>query len=354
MAAHARGIQAARPVPLPTQRVPDGFQAPEALLNPVAAGIQGGLRLCYRRVGQQHPGLLLTHGVQHTPTGPPGAVQGLVPERPAGAHPQITRSRDQRARWHAWGLARGLKGDVGLVAQAGMPTQRVPEGYNLRPQVAAAQPLVTEHMYRHRGRHGRGQQPQQAAEVVNPGPLCLRTHDVPGDPGTLWVGVLAIDHTDHQGHQVILLGGRIHGQHQRRLLQLPPARGHPPAAHPLQQRGEAALYLQLLIRTLGINAVGIVIQQLPLQAAQRVRVAGTPEAVRQRQRHRILTAVQAQPRALHPQGQHRPQAARQMRQMRCQQVADIEYNAAGRRMATLGCFGVGKVTLSLPARHASA
>ena len=48
VAAHARGIQAARPVPLPA----DGFQAPEALLNPVAAGIQGGLRLGHWRVGQ--------------------------------------------------------------------------------------------------------------------------------------------------------------------------------------------------------------------------------------------------------------------------------------------------------------
>ena len=41
VAAHARGIQAARLVPLPA----DGLQTAEALLNPVAAGIQGGLRL---------------------------------------------------------------------------------------------------------------------------------------------------------------------------------------------------------------------------------------------------------------------------------------------------------------------
>ena len=86
-------------------------------------------------------------------------------------------------------------------------------------------------MHRHRGRHGRGQPPQQAAEVVNPGHLFLRTHDVPGHRK----GVLAIDHTDHQGHQVILFAGalwaRIHGQHQRLLRHFSPARGHPPAAH---------------------------------------------------------------------------------------------------------------------------
>ena len=70
VAAHARGIQAARLVPLPA----DGFQAPEALLNPIAAGIQGGLRLCHRRVGQQHPGLRLTVGVQHNQS----TVQRLV------------------------------------------------------------------------------------------------------------------------------------------------------------------------------------------------------------------------------------------------------------------------------------
>ncbi len=69
--------------------------------------------------------------------------------------------------------------------------------------------------------------------------------------------------------------------------------------------------------------IRIVIPQLPLPAAQRVRVAGTPEAGRPRQGHRILAAVPAQPRALHPQGQHRPQTARRMRQLCCQQVADI-------------------------------
>ena len=37
------------------------------------------------------------------------------------AYPRAARSRDQRARRHAWGLALEPKGDVGLVAQAGMP-----------------------------------------------------------------------------------------------------------------------------------------------------------------------------------------------------------------------------------------
>ena len=37
------------------------------------------------------------------------------------SNPQAARSRDQRAHRHAWGLALGLKGDVGRVAQAGMP-----------------------------------------------------------------------------------------------------------------------------------------------------------------------------------------------------------------------------------------
>ena len=46
VAAHTRGIPAARLVPLPAY----GLQAPEALLNPVAAGIQGGLRFCHRGV----------------------------------------------------------------------------------------------------------------------------------------------------------------------------------------------------------------------------------------------------------------------------------------------------------------
>ena len=94
---------------------------------------------------------------------------------------------------------------------------------------------------------------------------------------------------------------------------------------------------QSLAGTPGINAVGIVIQQLPLPAAQRVRVAGTPEALRQRQGHRILTAVQAQQRALHPQGLHRPQAAWQMRQLHRSTGGGCHTMAAGRRMATLRC-----------------
>ena len=46
VAAHTRSkgprVQAAGLVPLPAY----GLQAPEALLNPVSAGLQGGLRVC--------------------------------------------------------------------------------------------------------------------------------------------------------------------------------------------------------------------------------------------------------------------------------------------------------------------
>ena len=100
-------------------------------------------------------------------------------------------------------------------------------------------------------------------------------------------------------------------------------------------------------------AIGIVIQQLPLQAAPRVRVAGTPEAMCQRQGDRILAAVQPQPRALHSQGQHRPQAARQMRELLLQQVADIIQCSRSTQGHTRGLV-CRKVTLSLPAGHASA
>ena len=61
--------------------------------------------------------------------------------------------------------------------------------------------------------------------------------------------------------------------------------------------------------------IRIVIQQLPLPAPQRVRVAGTPEPLCQRQGHRNLAAVQAQPRALPPQDQ--PQVLFQNRSAFC-------------------------------------
>ena len=105
----------------------------------------------------------------------------------------------------------------------------------------------------------------QAAEVIKPGLPCLDPYNVP----SYRVGVLVIVHTDRQRHQAILLAGAlwtgIRGQHQRLQRHFFPARGHPLAEHPLQQRGEEALYLQLLNRNPGINAVGIVIQQLRLQ-----------------------------------------------------------------------------------------
>ena len=114
MAAHARGVQAAGLVPL----LADGFQDMEALLNPVAPGIQGGLRLRHRRVGQQHPRLRLSVGLQHHQS----AVRRRVTENQPSAHLQAARSRDQRAHGNApLGLALRPKGVVGLVAQAGMP-----------------------------------------------------------------------------------------------------------------------------------------------------------------------------------------------------------------------------------------
>ena len=89
MAAHTRGVPAAGLVPLPAYR----FEAPEALFDPIAAGIQGGLRLRHRGVGQQHLGLRLTVGLQHNQ----GTGQRLVAEGAPGAPPQAARSRDQRA-----------------------------------------------------------------------------------------------------------------------------------------------------------------------------------------------------------------------------------------------------------------
>ena len=93
MAACRGGVQAARLVPIPA----DGLQAPEALLHPIAAGIPGGLRMRHRRVGQQHPGLRLAVGVQHTPTGSPGGLQRRVTGSPPG--PVISESTDRRWVW---------------------------------------------------------------------------------------------------------------------------------------------------------------------------------------------------------------------------------------------------------------
>ncbi len=143
MSAHADRVPAARLVPLPA----DGIYAPKALFNPVAAGIQGGLRLRYGRVSQQYPGLRLTVGLKHDK----GAVQGLIMESPPGP-PQVAQSHDQCGHRYALALALRAKSNVARVTQAGMPAQ----GHNLCPQVTTAQPLVTDPMCRHRGRPGPG------------------------------------------------------------------------------------------------------------------------------------------------------------------------------------------------------
>ena len=100
---------------------------------------------------------------------------------------------------------------MGRVAQARMPARRAPQCHNLGPQAATAQPLVTEHVYRQCGRNGRGQQSQQATEVVNPGGL--RLHDMLGDGE----GVLPIDHTDDQRPQLVLLAGALGARILRQL-----------------------------------------------------------------------------------------------------------------------------------------
>ena len=94
-----------------------------------------------------------------------------------------------------------------LAAHAGMPAQRAPQSHNLRPQ-------VTEHL-------------QPWWTPLEPA-FFMRTHYVPGDSGTLWMGLLAIDHTDHPRHQVILIG-RLPGRGSRTSTNGSLSSSRPPA-----------------------------------------------------------------------------------------------------------------------------
>ena len=136
---HAHGVPPARALPLPATLL----AAPEALLDPVAAGVQGRVGVRRQGVGQQKPGLPLALGVQHHQR----AGQGVAPESRARAQPE-------RARTTAQGPVRDpvaagwSEGDVQRVAQDGMPAQFP----NPRPQLAAAQPLAAQDVHRCPGR----------------------------------------------------------------------------------------------------------------------------------------------------------------------------------------------------------
>ena len=103
-------------------------------LGGIAAGDGGGVDprrppptwACCPVMHSLHPGFCCH--IQHiyamiTELWPPviQALHSNISTLVSGAHPQVARSRDQRAHRHAWGLALRLKGDVGRVTQAGMP-----------------------------------------------------------------------------------------------------------------------------------------------------------------------------------------------------------------------------------------
>ena len=69
---HAHGVRATRAAPLPAAPL----EAAEALLDPVAAGVEGGPGVRRRGVGQQDPGVLAIPGVQHNQR----AGQGVLAE----------------------------------------------------------------------------------------------------------------------------------------------------------------------------------------------------------------------------------------------------------------------------------
>ena len=77
-----------------------------------------------------------------------------------------------------------------------------------------------------RNQHGRCQHAHPAAEVITrtPSEVPPRMYLATG-----MAGVLALDHTVHQGRQIILHGGGFRDQYQRLSL-FPKFRGHPPTA----------------------------------------------------------------------------------------------------------------------------
>ena len=159
LAAHTRGVQTAGLVPLPA----DGLQAP--VLNPIAAGIQGGAPSAPPGCRSAAP-RAASDRRRATPRCRPEAGRGRLARCP----PTVSPGPAISCAPVTLGLAPRLKCDS---AGRGQPS------HNLRPQVPTAQPLAEAP---HRSRHGGSQLAQQAAEMVNPGPLGLCTHDVPG-PG---------------------------------------------------------------------------------------------------------------------------------------------------------------------------
>ena len=118
-----------------------------------------------------------------------GAGQGLLPEG-RGPHPQRARTAAQGPGRHPLAAGRP-EGDVGRIAQDGMPAQV----HNLLPQVPAAQPPVAQDVHPRSLRDRRRQLPQPATEMCAPGLPDLGAHHVPGHRERM----LAVGHAHHQG-----------------------------------------------------------------------------------------------------------------------------------------------------------
>ena len=190
--------------------------------------------------------MLMPRPVEHHQRARQGAVAGRG--HPA-AHPQRAFAPTPGRGRAGLALFLGPEGQVGVATQAGMPVQ----GPDPAPEPGAVQPPVAQHMDFPARRHRRGQEVQQTAQEVHPRERGLCGHQAPGHRQ----GRLVEHHAHRQGHQSVRLVGGIHGQYQGRQS-LRTRRCHP-GQDPGQQRGEAGLHVQFLVRSPGLRPLRIVL-----------------------------------------------------------------------------------------------
>ena len=241
----AGGVQAAGPEPRPTHVL----ERPAALLDPDPHPVGAEVHVVGGSSVSRTQGGLLSQDPEHAPgAGTLAFAEGL----PGRHHVRACAGHETPNR--PAGSGRHLEGHVPVVAHMGMPGL-APDG---SLQAGALQaPVRTE-------RTRSGPTARRGLEVRHPGTgLATRLQALGHGQGQA-----PVDHTSDQGHQRLVLGGRVDGQRQLRTL--------PPSQHPAQARGETGFHLPL--DPAGRGPVGPVAEPLPpVRASCASRTPGPAE-----------------------------------------------------------------------------
>lgn len=185
--------------------------------NPHPQPIPAVLDSLWVQVGQQHPTFLMPHAPDDDQR---PRLPSLLTKYVGLTNPAASLDRHQVGWRHRFLTPGRTNGNAVVEPQEWV---KVPLA-QVAPQVGAPQAAVNQHEGAPVTRDGRGQMVDQCQDVWHPGALSLRGNDVPGDRN----GTAAIQHTDDQGDDAVLMRDGVNSQWQG-------GRALPPGDDPAQQ-----------------------------------------------------------------------------------------------------------------------